>query len=93
MDIITPRLPESLSDEQCTKMYGTDKEGLESLFVQMGSSPTASDLQMMSMGLLSDVQQMMACGANNERVRQMLNVSKWLMSHVQTYLRNKERGI
>ncbi len=86
--ILKPREMPRLSDESAMDTYGLNKEDLRGLFDQICGPKTAASVTMFAMGIISDAQHIMP--QNSERARQMMNCSKWLLSHVHSELHSQE---
>lgn len=69
-----------LNNEACLNMFGKEKDEMYSFFDAELYDVDAFSLQSLAMSILSDAQEVM--NNNSEQARQLINVAKWIMSHL-----------
>ena len=60
------------------KMYGMTEEQIRTQYIESFTAKTAG-LEMVIAGILSDCQELSSWSNSNERVRQQLNVAKYIL--------------
>ena len=70
----------NLNEEDCLRVFGKDKEELYSFFNSEIYDIDEFGIQSFAMSVLSDAQEVMQ--NDNVQANQLINVAKWLMSHL-----------
>jgi len=70
-----------MSNSNEIKMYGMTQEQIRSQYMNTFSAE-AVGLEMVVAGILSDVQELSSWSNSNERVRQQLNIAKFILFRI-----------
>lgn len=69
-----------MTDKECEQMFGKEKEEMYSFFNSEIYDVDEFGIQSFAMSVLSDAQEVMQ--NDNVQANQLINVAKWLMSHL-----------